>query len=127
MGWGPDSLVGDRLSLKHRLPIAAVILLLLASSAMFAQQSGNGLIVEVTDDAGRPLKYACVTVIPKEGEIIFRKADKSGKVKLKGIAPGNYRVVAKVEGYEAQKRQVTIGAAFETVAFALQPRRIGEE
>jgi hypothetical protein len=80
----------------------------------------------VTNDEGHPLGNACVTVIPKEGEITFRKADKRGRVKLKGMQPGSYRVVVKVDGYEAQKKQVAIGASVETVAFSLQPRRVGE-
>jgi uncharacterized surface anchored protein len=118
--------------LKRRIIISAcfIILLLVCASILSAQTSrsrGNGLVVEVTNSEGRPLKYACVTVIPKEGEITFRKADKNGKVKLKGIAPGSYRVVAKVDGYTAQKKQVEVSSsASETVAFSLQPRRAGE-
>jgi hypothetical protein len=68
-----------------------------------------------------------VTVIPKEGDITFRKADRNGRVKVKGLAPGSYRVVVKVEGYTAQKKQVLIGQSLETVAFTLQPRSAGEE
>ncbi len=115
-----------RLRRSVSLTIASLILLLCASS-LPAQGGGNALRIEVTDAAGRPLKNACVTVIPKEGEITFRKADKNGKVKLKGVAPGSYRVVVKVDGYTAQKRQVEVGSsASETVAFSLQPRRAGE-
>jgi hypothetical protein len=114
--------------LKRRINIAALFtILLVCASIMFAQTSGNGLVVEVNDAEGRPLKNACVTVIPKEGDITFRKADKNGKVRLKGIVPGNYRVVAKVDGYTAQKKQVVVGQTLETVAFSLLPRRVGEE
>lgn len=115
----------------RRRTIIAVILtsLLLAYSATAspAQTGGRGLVIEVTNAEGRPLRDACVTVIPKEGEITFRKADKQGHVRIKEIAPGSYRVVVKVEGYEAQKRQVSIGDTGERVAFSLQPRRVGEE
>ena len=76
----------------------------------------------MTDAGGRPLKDACVTVVPREGEILFRKADKSGHVKLRKLAAGKYRVVVKVEGYEAQKREVTLSSEGELVAFTLQPR-----
>jgi hypothetical protein len=38
------------------------------------------------------------------------------------LAPGRYRVVVKVDGYEAQKREVLVNARTETVAFSLQPR-----
>src|SRR5215212_9628815 len=100
--------------------------MLACAPLMFAQTSANGLVIAVTNAEGQPLRNACVTVIPKEGEITFRKADKNGKVRLKGIAPGNYRVVVKVDGYTAQKRQVALGSQPETVAFSLQPRRAGE-
>ena len=110
-----------------KLKITALLTLLIASSVVFAQTNTNGLVIEVTSNEGRPLRNACVTVIPKEGEITFRKADKNGKVKLKALTPGSYRVVVKVEGYEAQKKQVAIGQTLETVSFSLQPRRIGGE
>jgi hypothetical protein len=112
--------------LKRRINIIALLVILLACASVFAQTSGNGLVVEVTNAEGKPLKNACVTVIPKEGEITFRKADKNGKVKLKGMEPGSYRVVVKVDGYTAQKKQVAVGQTLETVAFSLQPRRVGE-
>lgn len=110
-----------------RLKIVALIVLLIASIALFAQTGGNGLVIEVMNMEGRPLRNACVTVIPKEGEITFRKADKNGRVRLKGIAEGNYRVVVKVDGYEAQKKQVTVGQTLETVDFSLQPRVVSEK
>ena len=112
----------------NRVPVIALFILLLASGAALSQtEGGPGLVVEVTNAEGRPLRDACVTVIPKEGEITFRKADKNGRVRLKGMAAGSYRVVAKVDGYTAQKKQVIVGSTLETVAFSLQPRRVGEE
>jgi hypothetical protein len=103
--------------------IPVVLALLLYGSVALAQgDSEKWLLVEVSDASGQPLKRACVTVVPREGEIVFRNADSRGKVKLKRPAAGKYRVVVKVEGYEAQKREVTIGSKSETVAFTLQPR-----
>lgn len=114
--------------MKGRLSILIAFALLMTASALFAQTSGSRLVIEVTDAAGQPLRNACVTVIPKEGEITFRKADKNGRVSLRGISPGSYRVVAKVDGFVAQKRVVAIAeGALETVAFALQPRGAVEE
>ena len=103
---------------------ASVILALLLNASLSNAQSGSErwLTVEVTDTVGRPLGRACVTVVPREGEILFRKADKRGVVKWKKPAVGNYRIVVKVDGYDAQKREVTVGENSETVAFALQPR-----
>ncbi len=104
-----------------------MLLMLLGAGSSFAQTSGGRdewLRIEVVNAEGEPLSRACVTVVPRDGEIIFRQADRHGKVKVKGLAPGSYRVVVKVDGYEAQKRQITLDAdGAETVAFSLQPRR----
>jgi Carboxypeptidase regulatory-like domain len=103
--------------------IPIVLMLVLCGSFTLAQtESERWLLVEVTNASGEPLKRACVTVVPKEGEIVFRNADSRGRVKLKKPAAGNYRVVVKVDGYEAQKREVTIGSGDKTVAFTLQAR-----
>jgi Carboxypeptidase regulatory-like domain len=109
--------------MKTRRIIRILLALVLCSSFSFAQgDSEKWLLVEVTDASGQPLKQACVTFVPKEGDILFRNADSRGRVKLKKLAAGNYRVVVKVDGYEAQKREVTIGSKSETVAFTLHPR-----
>lgn len=110
--------------MQHRRLILIALALLLISGLSQAQDdsSEKWLLVEVTNEAGEPLKRACVTVVPKEGEIVFRKADSRGRVRLKKPAAGNYRVVVKVDGYEAQKREVVVGSKSETVAFSLQPR-----
>ena len=120
MGRGFSALV-DKLKMK---PFALILLaLLLCAGFVQAQtESERWLMVEVVDAGGQPLKNACVTVVPKEGDILFDKADKHGHLKFKKLAAGNYRVVVKVEGYEAQKREVAVGSNNETVTFALQPR-----
>lgn len=72
-----------------------------------------------------PLKDACITVVPKEGEILFRRADGRGRVRVKHLPRGRYRVTAKVDGYTAQKKEVEVSAAQgadETVSFSLEPR-----
>lgn len=104
--------------------LASIFLALLLAAGLVSAQgdSEKWLAVEVTNAQGQPLKHACVTFVPKEGEIIFRKADSRGRVKLKRPAADSYRVVVKVNGYEAQKREVVINSKSETVAFALQPR-----
>jgi hypothetical protein len=108
-----------------RFLTTVLMTLLLSCGAGLAQTGENALVVEVKDAAGQPLRNACVTFVPREGEVTFRKVDRSGKVKLKRLAPGSYRVVVKVDGYEAQKKQVEVdGAGTETVAFSLQPREL---
>jgi hypothetical protein len=110
--------------MKTKFLAAIMVTLLLGASALQAQtESERWLMVEVTNASGQPLKHACVTFVPKEGEIVFRKADGRGHVKLKRPTAGTYRVVVKVDGYEAQKREVDVSAKSETVAFTLQPRQ----
>jgi mRNA-degrading endonuclease RelE of RelBE toxin-antitoxin system len=102
-------------------PIAILLLLLLSNqSPVLAQDTGSTLIVEVVNDAGQPIKDACVTFVPKTGDILFRKADRRGKVRMKRLHGGNYRVVVKVDGYEAQKKEVVVREAEGTLAFVMK-------
>ena len=104
--------------------VFVIALIILCGASSLAQGDGDSwLLVEVTNAAGQPLGRACVTVVPREGEIVFRQCNRQGKIKFKGLALGSYRVVVKVDGYEAQKREVTLRTKEETVAFSLQPRR----
>jgi hypothetical protein len=108
-----------------KLRFAIIIVLAFSLSPLASAQDKSHekwLQVEVSDTKGQPLKDACVTFVPREGEIVFRNADSRGRVRLKRPVAVRYRVVVKVEGYEAQKREVTIGENSETVAFRLQPR-----
>lgn len=88
---------------------ALTLLCLMVSFAVEARHARNEVVVKVNDSGGKPLKRACVTLVPKTGEIIFRNADGKGVVTLKDVPPGNYRVTAKVEGFVAEKQQVTVG------------------
>ena len=121
MGRSPCALVTQKMRIRGFITVIFV-LLLCGSFTQAQNDSDKWLLVEVTDAAGQPLKRACVTFVPKEGEIIFRNADSRGHVKLKKPQAASYRVVVKVDGYEAQKREVTIGQKSETVSFTLQPR-----
>lgn len=108
--------------------IAALLALFLCGggNSALAQKDDDSsqrwLLVEVTDEQGQPVKRACVTVVPKEGEIIFRNADSRGRVRVKKLAAGRYRVTAKSDGYELQGKEITVGPENETVAFVLRPR-----
>lgn len=120
MGRGFNTLVNSLRRSGHLILIT--LTLFLALSVSHAQGNEGALEVSVTNTAGRPLKNACVTFIPREGEILFRKADRNGKVKIRKMAAGRYRVVVKVDGYEAQKKEVVVNSSAGTVAFSLQPR-----
>ncbi len=83
----------------------------------------RALTVEIVNQDGRPVKNACVTFVPKSGEVVFRNSDRRGKVKLKKLAPGSYRVVVKADGYVAQKKEVEVRGEPETVAFSMHAPR----
>lgn len=86
---------------------AIIFSLLLLSSAVFAQHGRRSVNVMVIGEKKQPLE-ACITFVPKEGEIIFHKTGRNGKLTVKNLLPGDYRVVAKVEGYGATKQEVTV-------------------
>lgn len=118
-------------SMRSKIFIALTFALLLACTggavvapAQQQQRSGSdpALWIEVRDERGIPLKDACVTLVPREGEILFRKADGKGRVRIRGLARGHYRVTAKVDGYAAQKKEFEMSEQGETVSFSLQPR-----
>lgn len=105
--------------------VSLVFALVLLSSAVFAQEGGGdgALVISVMNSAGQPLRNTCVTLIPKEGDIVFRQADAKGKVRVRNLASGNYRVVVKVAGYRADKQEVVVGGSDERILlFTLLPR-----
>ena len=105
-----------------RLIALCLLLAFCGVNSVIAQDSNSSLIVEVVNTAGQPIKNACVTFVPVSGDIVFRKADRRGKVRLKRPARGNYRVVVRVDGYVAQKKEIVVGEATDTVAFVLKAR-----
>ncbi len=107
-----------------RLILVAVLMLGGSLAATVAQDTiEKPLIVEVKNAKGQPLKHACVTYVPKNGEVQFRNADEHGRVEFSNLTAGEGRLVAKVSGYTAQKKTVMIGTSAETIAFWLEPRR----
>jgi hypothetical protein len=105
-----------------RLASIMVLLILACGSTSLAQNDSSSLIVEVVNSTGQPIKNACVTFVPRSGDIVFRKADRRGRVKIKRLLRGNYRVVVKVDGYEAQKKEVVVAGAEDKVGFVMHPR-----
>ena len=104
-----------------RFFIASSLSILLSAGFVLAQNNrAASIVVEVKDAQGRQLKNACVTFVPREGEILFQKADRNGRVKMKNLAAGSYRVVVKVAGYVSQKKEVTLASdGEENVTFAM--------
>ncbi|HYY58934.1 MAG TPA: carboxypeptidase-like regulatory domain-containing protein [Pyrinomonadaceae bacterium] len=111
---------------KSLVTIVFALLLLGGGGGALAQQQQEGvdpsLWVEVRDEQGMPLKNACITLVPAEGDILFRKSDGKGRVRIKKLTRGRYRVTAKIDGYEAQKKEVLMSGTSETVSFSLEPR-----
>lgn len=105
-----------------RLITITLSLLLCSAGLSVAQDNNSSLIVEVVNAAGQPIRNACVTFVPRSGDIVFRKADRRGRVRVRKLSRGNYRVVVKVDGYVAQKREVVVAGAEDTIAFIMHPR-----
>lgn len=100
----------------------ALVVLVIVTPLAVGQGGAKSLLVAVQDAEGQPLKHACVTFIPRDGAIVFRKADARGRVKLKNLSAQVGRVIARVDGYEAQKQNVELLTGREVVTFRLQPR-----
>jgi hypothetical protein len=107
--------------MKAQLTIIPIFMLLLSGAAL-AQGGDSSILVEVKSASGQPVRNACVTLIPKEGEILFSKADREGRLRFRHVTAGDYRIVVKADGYQAQKRLVAFDGSHETFAFMMQPR-----
>jgi hypothetical protein len=101
------ALVREKIFVRKK-SVALILLCLMMSFAIEARHARNEVTIKVLDFSGKPLKHACVTLVPKEGEIIFRNADSKGVVTVKDLEPGKYRVIAKVEGFAAAKQEITV-------------------
>ena len=110
-------------NLSFRFKFGLGLAILLFTFGVGFAQGERALVVEVKSATGQPIRDACVTFVPKEGELLFRKSDRSGKVRLHKLSAANYRVVVKVDGYVAQKKEVALDAEANSVAFNLEPRR----
>ena len=114
---------------KRLVTIVFALLLLLLScggGTARARQQQEGvdpsLWVEVRDEQGMPLKNACITLVPAEGDILFRKSDGRGRVRIKKLTRGRYRVTAKMDGMATVSKDVEVeGAAVYRVSLSLLP------
>jgi hypothetical protein len=79
----------------------------------------GALLIEVKSLSGTAISDACVTVVPRSGTPVFRKADGKGRVKLTGLPPGKYRVTAKSEGFQLEKKEVEVGDNTAEIEFRL--------
>src|SRR5918911_4962441 len=94
LGRRPVALVTKARGMKAQLTIIPIFMLLLSGAAL-AQGGDSSILVEVKSASGQPVRNACVTLIPKEGEILFSKADREGRLRFRHVTAGDYRIVVK--------------------------------
>jgi hypothetical protein len=107
---------------KPDLRTSVLILLILLPCISFGQRAGGTVAVDTRTTKGEEIPYVCVTVVPEGGNPIFHKSDRRGRVRVGNLPPGKYRVIAKAEGYVAEKKEITINDGVAAVQFDLQPR-----
>jgi len=113
--------ISSERKMRRALRSMALLGLIATMPLVVFAQGARSLVVSVQDADGRPLKNACITFVTPDGPIVFRKADARGRVKFKDLPAQNGRVIARVDGYEAQKQSVSL-VNTDAVTFRLQPR-----
>ncbi len=73
---------------------------------------------KVVDETGKAFPGATVSI---DGTTIGSSTDVNGNYALTGLKPGNYSITAKIIGYVASKKTVSVSNSVITVDFALQP------
>ena len=102
------------------LPRIAAVTLFSGLLISFAQgRTPGALLIEVKNLSGTAVRDACVTVVPRSGTPVFRKADGKGKVTVTGLPAGKYRVTAKAEGFQLEKKEVEVGENTAEIEFRL--------
>jgi len=102
-----------------RFICGTIAALLICSALTAGQNRSRSFTVEVVDEQAKPVKRACVTLIPREGDIIFGQTDARGRFRVKSLAEGSYRVVVKSGGYSMQKRAVNVSENAGELSFTL--------
>jgi len=104
--------------LVHLLPFYVFVLIFLIVSSVWSQDQGfKGVVIDA--ERKTPLKGANIIV---EGTNYGTASDQQGRFKLLGFAPGTYRVVASMMGYQKRSKSITIKAnTVVEVIFELHP------
>jgi hypothetical protein len=100
---------------------AAVLILLLLPSSLYAQASAATLSGTVTDPSGKPVADAKVSVKNvASGQSYDALTDPDGHYSVSNLAAGDYEVTASAEGIGAASAKVTLTAGSQqTQALAL--------
>jgi Carboxypeptidase regulatory-like domain len=89
----------------------ALLLSLLFSVPICAQNSGATLSGTVNDSSGSPVAGARISVNNVfNGQTLETRTDASGHYSVSKLGPGNYEVTAVAEGFPTSKSKVTISA-----------------
>jgi len=80
------------------------------------------LVVQVRDDAGKPVRGAAVSVVSDDLEI-EQRSDGHGQAKFRDLPVGLARVQAVATGWNASGRKVTLDGERVQVDLALTPRK----
>lgn len=91
----------DKKFMRSRIFVCwAVLLMLLGAGRAFAQFETASIVGRVTDSSGAVIVGATVTATELEtGISIQRKTDKAGQYVIPALHPGEYRVVATMDGF----------------------------
>src|SRR5512146_2685769 len=88
-----------------------LVLFLLFSIPIHAQNCGATLSGTVNDSSGSPVANAKISVSNVfTGQTAETKTDTSGRYSVSKLGPGNYEVTAVAEGYPTTKSKVAIAA-----------------
>src|SRR5262245_7097313 len=107
-------------------PSLALIALL---PALAVAQPGGSIAVVVRDSSGAPIPGVTIRIVAEEGtdQALDAVSDAQGALHAAALAPGRYRVEARLEGFDAAVRRIAIEAGMPAVLdLTLNPSRLSE-
>ncbi len=111
-------------STSAKLVFAVVLILVLATHAVLAQDAASSLSGTITDSSGKAASNAKVSVKNlSTGESSETQTDPDGRYTFSNLAPGDYEISSSVEGAGSAAAKVTLTAgAQQTQALTLAPQ-----
>lgn len=88
-----------------RLPLSALLCLLLPVAALAQEDSPTGLAGTITDSLGLPIDGAVIEVI---GARRTAQTTPSGRFRIEDLRPGGYWVLVRMVGYRPYQQSITI-------------------
>jgi hypothetical protein len=106
--------------LQH--PTACIWLVVLAACLTASSLSGQSLSTvqgTVTNEAGRPLEQAQVT-LDRQGTSRQMRTDRDGRFSFAGVSPGSHSIRVTWVGFSPESRDVNVVAGVNTIDFVLR-------